>query len=59
MTSIIARKVCAHRNDHERFRYLVPGFANYTEENCNYAVRQKRVTSMKNCYMMSIPYKGP
>nr|CAH0111534.1 unnamed protein product [Daphnia galeata] len=58
MTSIIARKVCAHRNDHERFRYLVPGFANYTEENCNYAVRQKRVTSMKNCYMMSIPYKG-
>ena len=42
MTSIIARKVCAHRNDHERFRYLVPGFANYTEENCNYAVRQKR-----------------
>jgi hypothetical protein len=58
MTSVISRKVCAHRNDHERFRDLVPGFNNYTEENCNYAVRQKRMIEQSNCYMMTLPYKG-
>ncbi|XP_046438738.1 acid-sensing ion channel 4-B-like [Daphnia pulex] len=58
MTSIVYRKVCAHRNDHERYRHLVPGFGNYTEENCNFAVRQKRVTEYANCYMMNLPYKG-
>ncbi|EFX89774.1 hypothetical protein DAPPUDRAFT_94686 [Daphnia pulex] len=58
MTSVVSRKVCAHRNDHERYRHLVPGFGNYTEENCNFAVRQKRVTEYANCYMMNLPYKG-
>ena len=58
MTSVVSRKVCAHRNDHERYHHLVPGFGNYTEENCNFAVRQKRVTEYANCYMMNLPYKG-
>lgn len=36
----------------------MPGFDNYTETNCYYAIRQKRVNQFLSCHLVTIPYKG-
>lgn len=58
MQSIVSRKLCAHRNERNSFLHLVPGFKNYTLDNCVYAVRQKRVVDAINCHMVTLPFKG-
>lgn len=58
MHSVVSRKLCAFRDGHNSFLHLVPGFKNYTLDNCIYAVRQKRVTESLNCYIITLPYKG-
>nr|CAH0099436.1 unnamed protein product [Daphnia galeata] len=56
--SMLARKVCATRNKLDRYRHLVPGFNKYTESNCKYAFRQKRVTQTVHCFLTTLPYEG-
>lgn len=58
ITSYLVRKPCASQHDPNRYQHLVPGFDNYTEGNCKYAVRQRLVNEMNKCYMVSLPYKG-
>ena len=58
---MLARKVCATRNIRnklDRYRHFVPGFNKYTESNCKYAFRQKRVTQTVNCFLTTLPYEG-
>lgn len=58
MSSFLVRKTCADRNDPDRYRYLVPGYDNYTEANCNYAYRQKRIIDDIGCYIVTLPHEG-
>lgn len=58
MQSVIASKVCAQRDAQNAFLHLVPGFSNYTENNCVYAVRQQRFIEAVKCHVATLPYKG-
>lgn len=61
MQSIVAskvNKVCAQRDAQNTFLHLVPGFTNYTENNCLYAIRQKSCIQTVNCYSVNLPYIG-
>ncbi|XP_057366903.1 uncharacterized protein LOC130687737 [Daphnia carinata] len=58
MHSVVSRKLCATRDGQNTFLHLVPAFKNYTLDNCVYAARQKRITEIINCYIITLPYKG-
>ncbi|XP_046438737.1 uncharacterized protein LOC124190209 [Daphnia pulex] len=58
MQSLISRKICAQRDAQNTFLHLVPGFVNYTENNCVYANRQQRIVDASKCHLYFLPYKG-
>ncbi|EFX89773.1 hypothetical protein DAPPUDRAFT_310184 [Daphnia pulex] len=58
MQSLISRKICAQRDAQNTFLHLVPGFVNYTENNCVYANRQQRIVEASKCHLYFLPYKG-
>lgn len=37
---------------------LVPGFLNYTENNCKYALRQWQANQAIRCHVVTLPYQG-
>jgi hypothetical protein len=58
MQSLISHKICAQRDAQNTFLHLVPGFVNYTENNCVYANRQQRIVDASKCHLYFLPYKG-